>query len=199
MVFVSIARKYCEASQTCKSVECNVNAVASRQQSISTSACSDALLIAAHYATNIVNWDTPPQKQNRDQLWGACGDRVLALAHSSVCVCVDVLLSADWRRYCYCCCCWLHAAPACCLSCLPAPATRSLASDAMARKTGADCHTLKFNLCVLGVCAWSVCVCNSHALAGQTDGWTDELERRAYSDELTAFNYKQSKSEKQMK
>lgn len=54
MVFVSIARKYCEASQTCKSVECNVNAVASRQ-SISTSACSDALLIAAHYATNIVN------------------------------------------------------------------------------------------------------------------------------------------------
>lgn len=76
------------------------------------------------------------------------------------------------------------------------PATRSLAGDAMARKTGADCHTLKFNLCVLGVC---VCVCNSHALNGQTGGWTDELERRADADELTAFNYKQSKSEKQMK
>lgn len=91
-----------------------------------------------------------PKKQNRDQLWRLWGQGAGLSPLISECVCV-------------CCCCQLIdvaivivVAVDCMLpppACLPA--TRSLAGDAMARKTGADCHTLKFNLCVLGVC---VCV-----------------------------------------
>lgn len=136
---------------------------------------------------------TRPKNKNRDQLWRLWGQGAGLSPHISVCVCACVSVVVSWLTSLL----WLLLLLIACCPCL------------------SPCHALSGRWCngaenrrrlphtkIQFVCAWCVClvcVCNSHALNGQTGGWTDELERRAYADELTAFNYKQSKSEKQMK